>query len=308
MSTRPRQELDDLIILTLTDLDAAPPAARTPQQRLRADDTLARILDSHPLSIKGPAPVTGRAGEPRGRRRSRRARQLTRGVLLVAAALALTLVISTSGIIGGSPAYASWTAVPTPHPAAEQERIAQECRDQLSQGAAQENEDDIPTAADLQASDLVVADSRGAWSYVLLGGANGLHATCLVEESESRTLGVFPRAKSAAGSYGFMSDLPEPAPDEIIGTGLMAMGAPEGSYWSTDGYVGSEVATVSVLTAGGTRVEATVTDGRFAAWWPERESLGPDDGLDAVTYLITLKDGTELPGVDYDGIGPHWQE
>ena len=296
-----RHDHDDLLTRALSDLDAAPHQELSPDQRRRAEQRLESILATTPTAsaTSGRAPAR-RVGLRRG----------LRPLGLVAAALALTLAVSLSGLFGtGGTAYASWTAVPTPHPPAEQERIAQECRDQLSQTAAQgQNEDGIPSAADLQASDLVVADSRGAWSYVLLGGANGLHATCLVEESESRTLGVFPRAKSAAGSYGFMANLPEPDPREIIGTGLMAMGAPEGSYWSTDGYIGTEVAAVSVLTADGTRVEATVTGGRFAAWWPQRGSLDAQNRLAAVTYLVTLEDGTELPAVDYDGIGPHWQE
>lgn len=294
-----RHDHDDLLTRALTDLDAAPHRELSPEQLQRAEQHLEVILGGTPMADRRLAPGRGQAAAPRHGRRS------TRPLVLVAAALAVSLGISLSGLFGtGGTAYASWTAVPTPHPAAEQEKLAQECRDSLAQGAGQTA--GTPTAADLQATDLVVADSRGSWSYVLLSGANDLEATCLVEEDD-RLLGIFPRSSSAVGAYALLSGLPEPEPQQIIGTGLMSMAGSEGSYWSTEGRVGSDVAAVSVLSATGTRIEATVTGGRFAAWWPQREDLDAGGAPDSVRYVVTLTDGTELPAVDFDGIAPHGQ-
>lgn len=270
----------------LADLDAAPPVPLTPEQRLRADQTLARILATAPGSERAP-------------RRSRASRVAPRAVLLVAAAAALALVVSVTGVLGGGTAYASWTARPTTLPSAEQAEVAQECRDELAGGAT--GMDGTPTAEQLLATDLVLADTRGAYSYVVLSGADGLEATCLVERG--RFLGLIPRAGSMAGSYAFVTP-PSPQAGTIVGTGLMAMGGAEGSAWSTEGHVGSGVAAVTVLTESGLEVETTVTNGRFAAWWPDRGTIDDIGGLAQVRYVVTLADGTVLPPQSYDEIAP----
>lgn len=281
----------DVLTQALTDLDAAPPTQLTAAEQARADAALARILDTDRTTTPAPTLPIG----------SRRQRRLARGVLLVAAALALTLVISMSGLIGGGTAYASWTARPAQLPIAEQEELAEQCRGYLTDPSGPETPG-IPTAPDLRASELVVADTRGDWSYVVLSGADGLEATCLIEERSG--FSIFPWASgTAAGSFGFVAP-PPPAADRIIGTGLMATSADEGSYWSTEGHVGSDVAAVQIVTDAGTTIDATVTAGRFAAWWPERVSLGDTDGLAHVRYRITLTDGTVIGPLSYDDIGP----
>lgn len=297
MNTRPTDH-DTLINRALQDLDAAPPAMLTQQQQRRADDTLEDILESGATAEVGPA---------RGATPSRAPRRLGGGILLVAAALALTLVISVSGILGGGTAYASWTASPTPRPTAEHEKMAEQCRDYLADSAeAGPPIEGIPTAADLRGSALVLADSRGDWTYVVLEGAEGLEATCLIEDGGGFLPAPFGGG-TAAGTYGFMTDLPTPGPREIIGTGLMGSSADEGAYFSTEGYVGRDVAGVTVVGMDGTRVEATIVGDRFAAWWPDSEAAMAATAPSA-TYLVTLKDGTQLPPTDYDGIGPHWEE
>lgn len=289
MTTPRTHDHDDLLAQAITDLDAAPPVALTDDQRARADDTLARILAAQPSAVPGPvASIT------------RRPRRLGRGILLVAAVLALTLVISMSGLVGGGTAYASWTARPHQLPLAEQEELAQQCRDILTGPPGAPVAPGIPTDADLRDADLVLADSRGDWTYVVLSGKNGLEATCLVDEG-SRFLGVIPRAGSAAGSYGFLV-IPTPADDEIVGSGLMATSSDEGSYWATEGHVGSHVAGVEILTLTGAVIDATVTNGRFAAWWPERMGVDDAGGMEQVSYRVTLTDGTVLGPLSYDDI------
>lgn len=281
-----RPDRDPLVDAALSTLDAAPAAPLTPQQEARADDTLARILAT-PASERVP-------------QRSPRSRVPARALLLVAAASVLALVASVTGILGGGTAYASWTARPSVLPSAQQEELAQQCRDYLSPGAT--GQDGTPYAADLQAADLVVADTRGQWSYVVLSGAAGLEATCLVEEARGLRH-LLPGVGSSAGSYGFIA-IPTPGPREIIGSGLMAMSNDEGSAWSTEGHLGGDVVAVTVLTETGLEVEATVVNGRFAAWWPQRETVDDTHGLGGVRYVATLRDGTVLPARSYDEIAP----
>ena len=270
----------------LADLDAAPPAPLTPEQRLRADQTLARILAT--------TPVCDPAAQP-----GRRARAVPRALLLVAAAAAQAAVVSVTGVLGGGTAYASWTARPTLLPSSEQAEVAQECREELARGA--DGAWGTPSAAQLLGTDLVLADTRGDYSYVVLSGGDGLEATCLVERG--RFLGLMPRGGSMAGSYAFVTP-PSPQAGTIVGTGLMAMGGAEGSAWSTEGHVGAGVAAVTVLTESGLEVETTVTNGRFAAWWPDRGTIDDVGGLAQVRYVVTLADGTILPPQSYDEIAP----
>lgn len=292
MNTPQTHDPDLLLTQALTDLDAAPPAALTREQQDRADETLATILGA--AAGPAPTPVVPLTTRPR--------RRLGRGILLVAAALALTLVISMSGLIGGGTAYASWTARPAQLPITAQEDLAQRCRDYLGHPPGAPEGPGIPTNADLQGTDLVLADTRGDWSYVVLRGANSLEATCLIDDSSGWS--ILPgRASASAGSYGFI-DTPTPAADEVFGTSLMGMSADEGSYWTTEGHVGSNVRSVQIVTDSGMTIDATLTGGRFAAWWPERVTVDDAGGLAQVRYRITLADGTVLGPLTYGEINP----
>jgi hypothetical protein len=57
-----------------------------------------------------------------------------------------------------------------------------------------------------------------------------------------------------------------------------------------DGYAGSQVARVVVLTAAKGPVGASVNKGHFAAWWPDPDSdIRPRT---AMTFEVTYTDGT----------------
>lgn len=58
-----------------------------------------------------------------------------------------------------------------------------------------------------------------------------------------------------------------------------------------EGHVGSDVTAVTVTTATGLEIEASVNDGRYAAWWPAGEIDGDNPEVtDAHTYTLTLAD------------------
>ena len=212
----------------------------------------------------------------------------------------MAVIVSAGGLLGGGTAYASWSARPTLLASAEREALAGGCRDYLAESA--DGRHGSPTARQIQESGLVLADTRGDWSYVLLSGAEGLEASCLIERPRGR---LGPPISSAAGSYGFVGRA-TPASDEIAGSGLMVMSTDEGSYWSTDGWVGADVRSVRIVTGGGAEIEATVTGDRFAAWWPDRlglDSSPAEDPLADVRYVVTLRDGTVRGPVSYEQIG-----
>lgn len=293
---------NDVMTRALHDLDAAPPAELTAHQQRRADETLASILAAPSQSSPVPTKVT-----PLRRRPNR----LGRGVLLVAAALALTLVISMSGLLGGGTAYASWTAAPTPRPSIEQEQLAQECRDSLVDSARSgQQTEGLPTSDQLLASDLVLADTRGDWTYVVLQGADGLEGSCLTHTPSSGISSLFGGWSTSMASYGF-TGIPVLTADTITASSVYSTATSEGSAWATEGYVGTDVTGVTVVTSDGLEIVATVTGGRFVAWWPDRVLSGEDLGMDPATglrYIVTLADGTVLPASSYDDIGPAGQD
>jgi hypothetical protein len=75
--------------------------------------------------------------------------------------------------------------------------------------------------------------------------------------------------------------------------GLWNFGEDEEWVSSVDGHVGSDVTGVTVHTPIGTDVEASVANGRFAAWWPSaKPSSENPEVMGTWTYTVTLADGT----------------
>ena len=71
----------------------------------------------------------------------------------------------------------------------------------------------------------------------------------------------------------------------------------------THGNVGEDVAAVTITTPDGQLVEATVQDGRYAAWWPGTVFSSDVEGsgvegrggpTPAISYTITLNDQTVI--------------
>lgn len=262
----------DLRDLALRDLDAARATALSTAERERADATFARIVAT-----------PDRADDP-GRRRPARRRW---GRLLVPAGLAGVAGATVPALLLGGSAFGSWTPAPQPLTGTARADAAASCRAGF----------DVP-AGDGQ---VVVADERGAWTYVLLSGP-GLKASCLMA-NELVAGSAYPRRAGFMGSWtADPPTVPELAADRIVGYG--AEGSmpvdrpwplPDGEEWvaSVEGFVGPDVTAVTVRTTDGPAVEASVEHGRFAAWWPSFEpSSEHPDALAGLTYTVTLADGT----------------
>lgn len=152
----------------LRGLDAAAPELEDDQRR-RADATLSRILATDPGV---PAPLSGTAPQRRHRR------VLLAGGLVAAAA---TVAVVVPVVVGGDGAFASWSPTPTELTGAARRAAVDACL--VLQG-----DEEGPLAFDPGADAAVlVAESRGGWSYVLyrVESASGgeLEGSCLVPES-----------------------------------------------------------------------------------------------------------------------------
>lgn len=255
----------------LRSLDAAG-AALTAGEQERAGATLERIVATAP-SAGAPQPAA-----PTPCRRSRR-----RLVLIPAAAVALIVgSVVAQGGSDGNVAYASWTATPSPVAGHELDAVASVCRDKL-QGSY----------LNMDRAELVLAERRGD-RVVLLYRTDDpdMSGSCFARNPEGSTY-VDDVDAGVGGSTG--PALKAPARG-------FTQGAVAGSDGAsiTDGAVGEHVTGVTIH-AGAFTVQATVQNGRYAAWWPgpafESGSPGPSGkGGPALilSYDLTLSDGTVI--------------
>ena len=262
----------DTMIAALRDLDPAPATALTDVERQHAADTFVRIVAT-------PGDDLPQAEPDRPRRR--RTRLLVPAGLLGTAGVAVTALL-----LGGGSALASWTPTPEPLTSAETTAATNTCRG-----------DDVTPARGEAA---LVAERRGKWTYVLISGPKG-ERSCLMRND---VVGQDPSNNELFGSYN-----PDPAApptvarDRIVETGSQDTSIDEGwlrkDSWLTwtYGYAGSDVASVTVHTPLGFDVEASVDNGRFAAWWPSaKPSSKNPEVMGAWSYTVTLADGSTRDG------------
>ncbi|WP_028660523.1 hypothetical protein [Nocardioides insulae] len=249
----------------LRDLDPAPEAVLTDEERRHADAAYDRIVAT-PHGV-GPA-----AGGPR----RRRWRLWVPLGLAAAAAAAIPALV-----LGAGSAFASWTPTPEPLAPAEATAAAAACRAGLGMPAG-------PTPT-------LVAERRGDWTYVLISEPDA-EGSCLMPND---LVGQDDSDHEVIGSYDpDPGKAPTLAPDRIDETGSMASSTDEGWFrkgWLTwtHGYVGSDVTALTVHTPLGFDVEASVEDGRFAAWWPSDQPSSENlEVMEAWDYTVTLADGS----------------
>lgn len=251
----------------LRDLDPVPKTALTEAERQHADDTFVRIIAT-------PSDDPPRVEPDRPRRR--RTRLLLPVGLLGAAGAAMTALL-----LGGGSALASWTPTPELLTPAETSAAATTCRADLGIPASEE------------ATQL--AERRGKWTYVLISEPNA-EGTCLMRND---LVGQDPAGHEVFGNYDTDPEVPTVARDRIVEMGSTAASIDEGWFreegWLTwtYGYVGSDVTGVTVHTPLGFDVEASVDNGRFAAWWPsDKPSSDNLEVMGAWSYTVTLADGS----------------
>ncbi len=302
--------LDTTTARALVDLDPAPSTSLTPGQQARADRSLKAILTHEPRGA-GPADPDVLPGP--GRRRLAIVGATAAVAVLVTLAFLAALAHRTGDPRGAvlpagpptttTPAPPStegrWTATPVPVSNAVAEELARTCRDSMLRG--QQQMDDPPESGAarfawlLGRSQLVLSERRGGWIYVWLATDDGLNAACVFGDS------TVPGQRSDDGYVhaeeggGLDAPHPTPRPDGLVAQPFAGTITTVGGRATTTGFVGADVSGVLVDVRDGRRVEATVENGRFLAWWPMTSDAFPDD----VTYTVTLRDGTVLPPIPY---------
>jgi hypothetical protein len=261
----------------LRDLDAAAPEL-DPDQRRRAAATLEQVLGTDP-GVPEPSPVPPR-------RRTHRA-VLAGGVV----AAVTTAAVMVPVLVGGDEAFASWSPTPTELTGADRRAAVDACL--VLQGG---EGGELAFAPDAGAT-VLLAERRGGWSYVILTveGVSGreLQGSCLMPES----LVDDPRPGEGGffGSLGGAEETAGPPPQaDVVREDSSGFGAvDDDAFVFAEGRAGADVVDIEVTTPGGREVEASLENGRWAAWWP-----AGDDAMDnpevtgAPTYTVTLRDGT----------------
>ena len=269
-----KHTVDTITTAALRDLDPAPTTVLTDEELERADATFARILatPSHDQV-------------PRESDRPRRRRSLVLVGLVGAAGAAVPAML-----VSGGSAFASWTPKPEPLTAAAVTEAATTCRAALQ----------VPN----QGERVVIAERRGGWTYVLIAGPKAEGACLMPDDLVGRQN---PAGHKKEGFFGGYTpdpvEVPTLARDRIVETesmqgsvptpGVLPFTADEGWFSWVEGYVGSGVTGVTVHPPVGPDIEASVANGRFAAWWPsDQPSSENPEVMGAWTYTVTLADGS----------------
>lgn len=261
----------------LREMDRAP--------RTMTDGELQRAANAREQILSTPRAEPVRVGPDRQRR--------PRGRTLVALALTAAAAVGVPATIGGGAAFASWTATPTPLSRSSAAEAAATCQAALG--------------GDSRGGRAVMGEKRGGWAFVLVDSPAG-ESACLMSEGLIGSSGGAARKNGFFGT--FAADPPEApavARDGIVESESMGGSVPvsgrlpftttDGWFTWVRGFVGDDVTGVTVDPPVGPDVRATVSQGRFSAWWPSGEPSGSNPGVSgAWSYTVTLADGTTRPG------------
>lgn len=263
----------------LRSLDAAATPLTADEQE-RAEATLERIVATDPKTE--PPRTTTSALARRGWRR-----------LALVATTALALIVGAvvvQGIGSDKAAYASWVATPEPVTEDSLDAVAAACKRQVDSYF-------IEWGNHPDKAKLVLAERRGEHVALLYRTENPeTSASCLARNPEGSS-----RVSNIETGAGGSSGPAEKAPPKGFTEGAIGEHPVGNQIFSiTDGAAGDEVKGV-IIHAGTFTVEATVQNGRYAAWWPgpafesgPPEPSGYGGPGSILTYDLTLEDGTVI--------------
>ena len=268
--------MNDRIASTLRRLDASPAKDLDDVTARRCAARLEQILAT---------PVPSRAPRP-ARVSSKTIRRTAIG--LVAAAAATGGILTIAGPSGGDSAYASWSTTPSPLTAADHAVAVQACRTVLRND---------PGARDLHASGTwsdLVSDRRGDWVSVALSDTAStaeaaqsgdlLLGTCLVDLPAGTSKPITVLDNGISGSSVVKLEPAQIEQADIEYTESQNHPAVAFSF----AQVGADVRAVQITLPNGKKVDATVDNGQYVAWWPDAAGQGDS----ALSYRVTLDDGT----------------
>jgi len=237
-----------------------------------ADRLLTAVLAT-PRGAAVSAPRDAGALVPAQRGLSARRRRWVATGLAVAAVAATVAVVPA--LTGREPsAFATWTPQPTPLSAQESAALQADCL----AGAGSTEADGSPSRPTGG-----LAEARGLFTYTLVATAQGV-STCFALDPAAPGYDD-PDAARTVASWLPADWLPQPAVDGTTVTWGGNVQSPSGTWTWAVGRAGSEVRDVELLDGEGRRVQATVSGGYLAAWWP-------GSGHGELTVRTTLVDGT----------------
>ncbi|GLY27413.1 hypothetical protein [Kineosporia sp. NBRC 101731] len=208
----------------------------------------------------------------------------------------MAVVIAAVGVVvapvlgGGNAAFAEWTTKARAATPAEARQWGTYC-----QGMVGDALDGIRRVYSPQ-----VVEMRGKLALAYLEAPDGYESLCVTETEPSGPGGSFT-GQSLTGKLSAV-----PVADGLATNSVLDVQLQGGTLYAVAGKMGDDVVSVT-FDAGGVDAEATVQNGYFVAWWPERK---PASLLERATrngppnpdVKITLKDGTSRvrPIQDFD--------
>jgi hypothetical protein len=215
-------------------------------------------------------------------------RRPKRAALIGVCVAAVGVVALAVDLIGsGSPsALAAWTTTTTTPPASQLRAAQSACERFYGRGnrlLPPEISEQLPGSL----PPLAMIDSRGPFEMLVYAGTTG-EAVCLWDSSG--VIGV-----SAGISSGNAGTLP-PTSDHSIGVPRVGFDRLRRSALTyAYGHAGTSVSGITLNLVDGVRVQATVENGFYAAWWPSK--------TDVTAATVTTSQGAYRQ--DFGDIGPN---
>ncbi|MGP9784581.1 hypothetical protein ACT3UQ_19235 [Glutamicibacter sp. AOP12-B1-11] len=258
-------------------LDSAPQGELDETGQIRANARLQQILASDPDN-------GNTANGAISKRRSRPVRRIAAPIALAAVAAITASVVLLPGAGSKDAAYASWNAVPGSISSPDRAVADAACRGSL----------------DLASPQLDLAERRGDWVVLLYTASEHMAGMCLAHLPAGAQKADNIDFSRGGGDQGFLpvaGEFTQGNIAEFRGGNIFGFGdRPEIAL--THGNVGEDVVAVTITTPDGQLVEATVQDGRYAAWWPGKdlgdELEGNGGPATDISYTITLNDQTVI--------------
>lgn len=228
------------------------------------------------------------------RRPTRQRWSATLGLSAAAAAVAAAIVLPG---IGGSSAAMAWTPTPRAATAADGDAARQACV--VPESTASQSVDAGSRSGDTEAPAAPAPVELGSLAALDLRGNGGL----AVFTSDEGTVMCMLRLVDGEAEYAGMVITGAPAQplDTLVVEGGMTTGVDTSTAVSMLFGQAGPAARVEINVPGLEPVTATLTDGQFAAWWPEQDPNGRSSLDGSITIRSYAADGTELDETIWTG-------
>lgn len=228
--------------------------------------------------------------------RIQRPRRTTRRILAMVAAVSVgtASLLAVQGVGGSDSAYASWTATPTAVSVHDLAVVTRACRTHLAQyiddNADAMRQEEMSGVIDAQTVAVGLAERRGDFVAVQFSQTDpSVDAPCVATNPPGSD-----DVSEVAMSFGWSNGPAATAHgSQLFEQSVAQFGDAPASF--ATGSVGADVAAVTIH--GGARtVQATVSNGHYAAWWPGTAYTTTPDAVLRISlrFDLTLHDGRTL--------------